>query len=73
VVPEPDCIARFGELVIVVFNIKSARPVVEYNLADVPPEIKTAVDAWINHQKFAGLPLVDYLLALFKVSDFYQC
>lgn len=71
-VPEPDCKARFGGLVITVFNLSSTKPKVEYNKkrAEVPSEIRQAVKIWTKHNKFGGLSLTEYLNSVFKASDY---
>jgi len=71
-VSEPDCKARFGGLVITVFNLKSVKPKIEYNKkrTEVPSEIKQAVKIWAKHNKFGALSLTDYLNAMFKVTDY---
>jgi hypothetical protein len=67
---DPDCKAIFGRFVIKVFNLSSAKPKIEYNVDDVPKEIKDAVKIWVKHQKYGGMPLVEYLLAMFNVVDY---
>lgn len=71
-VPDPDCKARFGGLVITVYNLASDKPKVEYNKKskEVPSEIKQAVKIWAKHNKFGGLTLTEYLNSMYKASDY---